>query len=48
MYCFVCLLTFKLGFMASGLGFSIQEEGYQPFYYVQAIDLWLHGIKPNA
>ena len=42
MYCFVCLLTFKSGFMAWGSGFRSQEVGYQSFFNNQAIDLWLH------
>ena len=29
MYCFVCLLSFKSGLMASGSGFRTQEDGYQ-------------------
>ena len=48
MYCFVCLLTFKSGFMASGSGFRIQEEGYQSFSNDQAIDPWLQRIVKNA
>ena len=38
MSCFVCLLTFKSGFMAQRSGLRIQEEGYQSFSVDKDID----------